>query len=313
MKKFFALIAALLLLCSLTACGSSAAPAAPAAAEDCAACEEESFDYYTAADSANGAWTAAESPVKAPQEQGSKIIYTAQLELQTLEFDKALADIAAATNRVGGYFASTSTSGRGSGYRYADYTVKVPADQLDSFLTQIGEVCHVAYSSTSAEDISDTYYDTESRLKTAQTKLERLQELLAKANNMEDIITIESAISDTEWTIENLSGTLRGYDSLVAYSTVYLSLSEVYKLSGTDDAPVTFLQRIRTSFTRGLQSVGQFFENLVVWLAYSWFWLLIIVVIAAVAIRIIRKKKGIVRRFKKKSAELTETTQQDNP
>ena len=31
---------------------------------------------------------------------------------------------------------------------------------------------------------------------------------------MEDIITIESAISETEQTIEDLSGTLRGYDAV---------------------------------------------------------------------------------------------------
>ncbi len=80
--------------------------------------------------------------------------------------------------------------------------------------------------SSSAENITEEYYDTDSRLKTAQIKLERLQELLSKADNMADIITIESAISDTEYEIESLSGTLRHYDALVDYATVSLTLSE---------------------------------------------------------------------------------------
>ena len=60
-------------------------------------------------------------------------------------------------------------------------------------------MCHVVYMSSSAENITEAYYDTDSRLKTAQIKLERLQNLLANADNMADIITIESAISETEY------------------------------------------------------------------------------------------------------------------
>ena len=157
----------------------------------------------------------------------------------------------------------------------------------------------MTYTSTTAEDITDSYYDVDSRLKTAQTKLERLQELLSKADNMSDIITIESAISDVEWEIENLTGTLRTYDNQVDYATVYLSLREVYKLSGTDGAPMTLGRRIGNSFARGLKSVGNFFENLLVWLAYSWIWLAVIAVIVVVAIRLAKKKGFRIRRRKK--------------
>ena len=69
----------------------------------------------------------------------------------------------------------------------------------------------MTWQSDTAENISERYYDTQSRLETAQIKLERLQELLKKAESMEDIITIESAISETEYEIEDLSGTMRHY------------------------------------------------------------------------------------------------------
>ena len=61
---------------------------------------------------------------------------------------------------------------------------------------------------------------------------------------MADIITIESAISDTEYEIESLSGTLRHYDALVDYATVSLTLSETYKLDENEGAPLTFGARI---------------------------------------------------------------------
>ena len=232
-------------------------------------------------------------------DRDAKIVYTANMDLETTEFEKAVNDIAAAVERFGGYFANSSQSGQNSSYRYAEYTVKVPKSEFNNFLNFIGETCAVTYTSTTAEDITDSYYDVDSRLKTAQTKLERLQELLAKADNMSDIITIESAISDAEWEIENLTGTLRTYDARVDYATVYMSLREVYKLSGTDNAPLTLGKRLGNSFIRGIKSVGNFFEDLLVWLAYSWIWLAVIAVIVVVVVRIVKKKGFRIRRKKK--------------
>ena len=154
------------------------------------------------------------------------MVYTASIEMQTLEFDQAAQDIASLVESMGGYFEQKNFSNYSSSYRHASYTVRVPAEQFTDFCTQVGTLCHVTWQSDTAENISERYYDTQSRLETAQIKLERLQELLKKAESMEDIITIESAISETEYEIEDLSGTMRHYDALVGYATVDLELSE---------------------------------------------------------------------------------------
>lgn len=300
MKKFLAILTCFVLVLSLAACGASA-PRETAAA-DCAApaADEEMWDggEYEKAKTENGLFEPAAGAPNAA-DRDAKIVYTANMDLETTEFEKAVNDIAAAVERFGGYFANSSQSGQNSSYRYAEYTVKVPKSEFNNFLNFIGETCAVTYTSTTAEDITDSYYDVDSRLKTAQTKLERLQELLAKADNMSDIITIESAISDAEWEIENLTGTLRTYDARVDYATVYMSLREVYKLSGTDNAPLTLGKRLGNSFIRGIKSVGNFFEDLLVWLAYSWIWLAVIAVIVVVVVRIVKKKGFRIRRKKK--------------
>ena len=298
MKKFLAILTCFVLVFSLAACGASSAP--QAAADTAAPAAEEMWDggEYEKAKTENGVFEPAAGAPNAA-DRDAKIVYTANMDLETTEFEKAVSDIAAAVEHFGGYFANSSQNGQNSSYRYAEYTVKVPKNEFRNFLNCIGETCAVTYTSTSAEDITDSYYDVDSRLKTAQTKLERLQELLAKADNMSDIITIESAISDAEWEIENLTGTLRTYDARVDYATVYMSLREVYKLSGTDNAPLTLGKRLGNSFIRGIKSVGNFFEDLLVWLAYSWIWLAVIAVIAVVAFRIVKKKGFRIRRKKK--------------
>lgn len=211
-----------------------------------------------------------------------------------LDFDKASRRPPdALVKELGGYFQQSSVSNRGnSGYRYGSYTIRIPSAQFDTFLQKAGTLCHLVYSSTGTDDVSETYYDTEARLETARIKLERLQALLAKATSMDDIITIESAISETEWDIENLSGTLRRYDALVDYATIDVELSEVYKLSGQDEAVTTFGGRLGQSFVNGLRAVGSALEDFAVWLAYSWVWLLVIAAVIVVVVRVVRRKSG---------------------
>ena len=296
MKKFLAILICFVLIFTLAACGASA-PKETAAADAVAPAEmwDNGKSKYDMAEEESGLFAPA-SGVSDVIKRDAKIIYTANLDVETTAFDQAVADIAAAVERFGGYFANRSQNGQNSSYRYADYTIKVPKDAFNNFLNYIGETCAVTYTSTSAEDITDSYYDLDSRLKTAQTKLSRLQELLAKAENMSDIITIESAIADTEWEIENLTGTLRSYDNQVEYATVYLNLCEVYKLSGTDNAPLTLGKRIGNAFMRGLKAVGDFFEDLLVWLAYSWIWLAALAVIIVIAVRLAKRKGFRIRR-----------------
>ena len=313
MKKFLALLLALIMALALVGCGASA-PKTEAfmdmTTSDDAAMDmgfdaggAPMEDYKEEAEYQSGTFEEYPSTTDSDKLKDVKMVYTANMDLQTLSFDQADADISALVEEMGGYFEQRSISNRSSGYRYAEYTVRVPAEKFNDFCSQMGDLCHLVYKNESADNITESYYDTQSRLVTAQTKLERLQELLRRAESMEDIITIESAISETEWTIENLTGTLRTYDSLVGYSTIYMTLHEVYELSGQGQAPVTFGDRLGESFLDGLKSIGRTAQNFAVWLAYSWFWLLIVVVIVIVVIRTIRRRKNgkPIFRLKKKA------------
>lgn len=219
------------------------------------------------------------------------MIYTARMEVETTGFDDADADLRTLVEDLGGYFEQAAAHNYSSGYRSGDYTARIPADQFQAFLDRVGTICHVTYKEEGSENVSEAYYDAESRLVTQQTKLERLQNLLAQAENMEDIITIESAISDTELEIERLTGTLRRYDSLVDYATVYISLQEVYQLSNVEEPATSFGSRMGAAFASGWRGFVSALESLAVTLAYGWVWLLLLVVIGAAAGRILWKRK----------------------
>lgn len=296
MKRGLAMLAALVLLVSLmSGCGGGGDTASSTTvSEDMAATEE------AAGSGSYGGNMMAQMPESAEGADGgedrlqnAKMIYTADLTVETTAFDDAASSLRQMVEDMGGYFETASLYNRGGDYRSASYTIRVPADQFQNLLTQVGELCHVVRKEESGDNISEEYYDVESRLVTQQTKLERLQTLLSQAETMEDIITIESAISDTELTIEQLTGTLRRYDSLVDYSTVNITLEEVYKLSNAEEPPTSFASRLGKAFAAGWNGFVDVLEALVMILAYAWVPVLLLLAVGgAVLWRMLRKKNN---------------------
>lgn len=310
MKKIITTLLALTLALTLAGCGGSASSGNSFYKADQTAPAKAAEGYWEGDYVTNESAYTADSyggTEAAPARREAKLIYTAELELETTAFDDAITALDNLVAESKGYYEDRSI--RQSGYRYGSFTVRVPAAEYDDFCRQAGEVCHLLYANSSAQDISDSYYDTDSRLQSARAKLARLQELLAKAENMQDIITIESAISDTQWQIDNLSGTLRDYDSLVDYSTVRIDLREVYQLSDAAQAPLTFGQKLVGSFTSGLRSVGSALEDFAMWLAYSWVWLLLLAAATVVIVRIARRRGFHFRKKKKTAPEAAETSE----
>lgn len=274
MKRCLTLLLALVLAFSLAACGAkSAGPDTMTGDYNGYESAKEDYDFSATDDEPEGAgaWNGdgqvGSGIDKSLSERGVKMIYSAHIEMQTLSYEQAVEDIAALVERSGAYFEQKNFSNYSSGYRHASYTVRVPAEQFADFCAQMGTLCHVTWQDDSAENISEQYYDTQSRLETAQIKLARLRELLKKAENMEDIITIESAISETEYEIE--------------------------RLSGTEDAPKSFSEKLSNAFTDGLAAVAEGLENFAIWLAYSWLGILIFAAVVFAAVKLIgRLRRG---------------------
>ena len=123
-------------------------------------------DYKEEAEYQSGAFEEYPSTTDNEKLKDVKMVYTANMDLQTLSFDQADSDISALVEEMGGYFEQRSISNRSSGYRYAEYTVRVPAEKFNDFCSQMGNLCHLVYKNESADNITESYYDTQSRLVT---------------------------------------------------------------------------------------------------------------------------------------------------
>ena len=310
-RTFLATLLTLVMLLSLTACGGGAkteeaAPMWDAPAAEAPMVETESYDASMEYGADLKCTATEDSAAGGGVVTGQKLIRNAWLEMETTTFEEAVQGLTELTEDFNGYFENSNVSNRKNGSRWADYTIRIPAEKYSAFLTQAGELCHVTRQEASQDDISEVYYDTAGRLKTQQIKLERLQELLSRAEIMEDIITIESAISETEQMIDQLSGTLRNYDGKVNYSTIYVNLQEVYKLSNVEEVPATFGERMGDSFSRGLRDFGDSMEDLAVGFAYSWMWWLGLAVVIVIVVRVARKGVKLPKLRRKKKDDKSE-------
>lgn len=295
-RRWAAAMLAVWMVLALAGCGASSGAAAEATASVSMADSAGGYGMSNGTAMPAAVEEAAETDAGEAGDSGTiqerKMIHRAELELETTDFDQAVADLADLTERMGGYYESSTVADRGSDYRWANYTIRVPADQYSAFLDQTGTLCHETWRNTTQDDVSEAYYDVQGRLTTQRVKLERLQALLEQAENMEDIITIESAISETELAIEQLTGTLRQYDSLVDYSTVTISLEEVYKLSNAEEPPTTFASRLGRAFAAGWNGFVDFLEAIVMILAYAWVPVLVLLAVGGTVLwRLLRKKR----------------------
>ena len=314
MKKLLSILLALTLLLSLSACGSASMNSADKPAESPMATspafdfkEEMGFDSMT-----GGSVEMPTMPAPSPEEPSSslpenvKMIYRGYLYLESTEFDAAIAGLEQLVTQMGGYFESSELNNY-SPYRHAFYVVRVPSAKYQSFCSSVGDLAQLNSQRHTTENVSEAYYDTESRLVTQRTKLERLQELLAKADKMEDIITLESAIAETELQIEYLTGSLRKYDALVDYATVEVSLEEVYQLSEQEQPVVGFGAKLAEAFKTGTSRFVNDLESFALRFARNWvsrlIWLVIWIVVIVLVIRWLRKgKKPTFSRKKKEQA-----------
>ena len=163
-RKLFACFLALTMLTVLTACGGKAANSSASASADTSEAmvpdytENDSYASYTGSDSGSGGFDETESLPTDAAEQ--KIIYTGDLNLETTDFDAATRSLSALAEELGGYVENSSIGSSSRGYRWADYTIRIPSGQFQRFFEQVGELAHETWRSTNQENITEVYYDT---------------------------------------------------------------------------------------------------------------------------------------------------------
>ena len=314
----FLLTAALILSLLAGGCGSSSSDSS-AVAETAAVFENDSQQNMAAA-SENGAGASAGITSSFGSPSGTddsdsfslerKLIRTVSMNVETTEFDALITSIQENVSRLNGYIERSDISGNSitsQGYssnRYGSMTIRIPADSLNDFVTQVEADGNVTYKSENVSDVTLQYSDVESRLKTLRTEQERLWELLAIADTTEAIIALEERLTEVTIEIESSESRLRYLDNSVTYSTVTLSIDEVDTESPTQ--PENIFQQIRRGFSQNLSSLLSFLSAAVIGILSGSPTLIFILLMALLIWLLFKKLPVKIRRGRKKKLHASE-------
>lgn len=232
----------------------------------------------------------------AQQNEGLKIIRSAEREIKTTQYDADYLNLTDLVSEHDAYFEENSVTGDAKYGRTANMVIRVPAAQLDSFLTAIDVLGEVTYRYERAEDVSERYSETEARLSVLRSQLARLEEMVASAESVEELILIEERSSEIITEIEVLEGRLRGWDSQVNYSRVSLTMWE--KVEAVEPQPEALGARMREAFVDSVDWLKVFGEEfmillsamvprLLVWIPA----IVVLVVLVRVIVRTARKRR----------------------
>ncbi len=309
-------LSAILIAVALTACGKSSAATDTemagssykmAAPEMNYAAESEDivdYDYEeAAADEGYGEVSSKGSEAGEVTESGAaansdrKLIRTVNMSVETLEYDALMGAVKGKVSQLGGYFESINEgkSTYSNNVRSASLTIRIPRENADNLIAVMEQQSNITSRSENISDVTLDYVDKESHKKTLKAEEARLLKFMEEAESVEDLISIEARLSDVRYQIESMESQLRTYDNKINYTTVYLDITEVEKITPQEEPG--FLQHIKEGFLDSLSDAIDIVKNIFAWFIINSPYLVLLAIFALLVFLIVLRP--IIKKIKK--------------
>lgn len=188
-----------------------------------------------------------------PNSVERKLVKRAYIRIRVENLEAADAFVSSLMRKYNAYAASTEIE---ENSRF--YSLRVPAPQYDAFLGETDGMGRILRRSETTEDVTLAYYDLEGRLATKNELLRTYQSYLRRANNIEEILSVEARIADLQNDIDWTGTRLRNLANQVDYTTIDLSLLGPASL--TANQKETFGEQIKVLFS----GFGSFLSTVII-------------------------------------------------
>ena len=213
-----------------------------------------------------------------------KKISNGRIDVAVKEFDSAAGELKSLVKNVKGYIASSDDNGVVGSQRSGTYTVRVPAEEYDSFMDTVAVLGELRRRTSDTKDITDQYYDLDAHVKNDEVRekgLQKLYEKTAEKGRIEELLVVDRELSTIRGRIEEQRGRLKRWDKEVAMSTVVVHLSQraEYEAPGTVSGPPDFGTTIGRTWDGSLHALTAFGKGLVLVVVAVAPWLAVLVVV----------------------------------
>ncbi|KUG15234.1 hypothetical protein ASZ90_015110 [hydrocarbon metagenome] len=163
-----------------------------------------------------------------------KIIKTSYLTIEVRNVTASLDPLRSIATAHGGYVGSLSVNTRYGDHLYAVLTMRVPAYQFDSTITEIKKLGSLKSESLSADDVTEEYVDLQARRTALASQLAQYTRIMERAENVSEILEVQVQIERVQVELDRIDGRLKYLDNRVDYATITVSLQEPEPVGGRE-------------------------------------------------------------------------------
>jgi hypothetical protein len=215
-------------------------------------------------------------PAPAPEVKERLVVKESTVSLLVKNVVEAQKAISRKAQELGGYLVQSNISHPQETEATSGWiTVGVPQEKLEEALSYFrGLAVRVVSETISGQDVTDEYVDIETRLATLLKTKVKFEEILAKAQNVKDILEVQRELINLQEQVDNLKGRQNYLEKSAQLSkvTVYLATDELalpYVPTEAWRPKVIFKQAVR-SLIGTLRKLG----TAIIWFGvYSVIWL----------------------------------------
>jgi hypothetical protein len=171
-----------------------------------------------------------------PLADNRKIIESGQVTLESRDLSVTENRVFSLLETRRGTVESSSVTLDGNGRRNGNYSLRLPASQLTGFVNELSKIPDVVVRqrSLSTKDVTEEFVDISARLENMQRHENRLREILAKANSVDEILKVEKELASVRGQIESTTARLKSLTGKIDMSTLKLRISEVTVITETN-------------------------------------------------------------------------------
>jgi len=192
-----------------------------------------------------------------------EIIYTANLTLRIKNVNGAATLATNDVTAVGGYVSNeqqTQPIGR-SGVGEVDMQLKIPVAAYHQTLAKLAQLGPHVIFNQQAQDVTQQVADVTSRVASAELAIRQLRQLLSRAGNVGQLLTVQDEINSQESALESLIAQQQSLAHETTYATVNLTL-----LGHHAAIAKKHKKKVRHGLVAGLASGWHALKLVVVWL-----------------------------------------------
>lgn len=154
-----------------------------------------------------------------------------------------------------------SSENENKGYDRINYNVsiKVPPQNFDALIGEVTKDKKLDNRWVNTDDVTNRYYDLQSRIENKKKLEDRYQEILKQANKISDILEVERNLNQVRSEIESLQGQFKLLNHQINYSTLDISFYELVPYELDQEQRPGFGTRLINSITAGWQGFLTFF------------------------------------------------------